>query len=380
MTEQNNKPTVTPLSRQKIIVRTSVIGILANIVLAVFKAIVGFVSGSIAIVLDAVNNLSDALSSVITIIGAKLAGKKPDRKHPMGHGRIEYLSQMIVAAIVLYAGITSLIESIKKIIHPGTVDYSTVTLIILIAGIAVKLVLGSYVKNKGREVNSGSLIASGQDASSDAILSASVLASAIIYMISGISLEAYVGVIISIFIIKTGFEIIKDAVDELLGARVDAELSKAIKRTVNEDPEVFGAYDLTLNNYGPDTYIASVHVEVRDTMTAKEIDRMTRRIQERVYKENKVFMAAIGIYSRNTSGDAAEIMQTRITEIAMAHDGVLQIHGLYIDEEAKTIRFDLVIDFAVPDRKALYKEVLSEIRNEWPDYQVQIVLDSDLSD
>ena len=234
--------------REKTIVRTSVIGIIANVLLAAFKAAVGIISNSIAVTLDAVNNLSDALSSVITIIGAKLGAKKPDKKHPLGYGRIEYLSSMIVAAIVLYAGITSLVEYVKKIIHPEAADYGMVSLIIIAVAIIVKLLLGRYVKKQGEKVNSGALVASGNDASFDAILSASVLASAIVFLIWGISLEAYVGVIISIVIIKAGIEMMIETLNDIIGQRGDAEVSKQIKRLVNEEPEVRGAYELNVFN------------------------------------------------------------------------------------------------------------------------------------
>lgn len=177
-------------NREKVVIKTSIISIVSNIVLAGFKAFVGLLANSIAIISDAVNNLSDALSSIITIVGTKLAVKAPDKKHPYGHGRIEYMTSLIVSAIVLYAGITALVESVKKVIHPEVADYSTITLIILIAGIIVKFVLGIYVKKKGKDVNSDSLVASGSDAFNDAILSISVLTSAIIYMIFNISLEA----------------------------------------------------------------------------------------------------------------------------------------------------------------------------------------------
>ena len=163
------------MDRDKIIVRTSIIGIAANLLLAGFKAAVGILANSISIVLDAVNNLSDALSSVITIIGTKLAGKAPDKKHPMGYGRIEYLSAMIISMIVLYAGITSLVESVKKIIHPEKAEYTGVTLLIVAAAVVVKLLLGRHVKATGQKVNSGSLIASGEDARLDAVISASTL-------------------------------------------------------------------------------------------------------------------------------------------------------------------------------------------------------------
>ena len=230
-------------TRDRIIVRTSLIGIVTNIFLVVFKAGVGVFSHSIAVILDAVNNLSDALSSVITIVGTKLAGKNPDRMHPLGHGRIEYLSAMIVSAIVLYAGITSMVESVKKIIHPEKAEYTTVSLAILAVAIVVKLILGNYVKTQGKAANSVALIASGSDATFDAVISASVLASAVIFLLTGISLEAYVGVLISFIILKAGVEMTMETVDDILGHRADAETSRKIKQILTEEPEVHGAYD-----------------------------------------------------------------------------------------------------------------------------------------
>jgi hypothetical protein len=168
MTTSNN-----PKSRDAIIVRTSLIGIGANLFLAAFKAMAGILAGSIAVVLDAVNNLSDAMSSLITIIGTKLASRKPDSKHPYGYGRIEYLSATLISVIVLYAGVTSLVESVKKIINPEVPDYSALSLIIITAGVIVKILLGRYVKSVGEKVNSDSLINSGEDATLDSIISAS---------------------------------------------------------------------------------------------------------------------------------------------------------------------------------------------------------------
>ena len=191
-------------NRNKVIVKTSVVGIVTNVILASVKAVIGLMANSIAVVLDAVNNLSDALSSIITIVGNKLSRKLPNEKHPLGYGRIEYLTAMVIASIVIYAGITSCVESVKKIIHPEAADYSTISLVIIASAVVVKVVLGRYVKSQGERVNSGSLIASGSDALFDAILSLSVLASALIFIFTGLSLEAYVGVLISIFIIKAG--------------------------------------------------------------------------------------------------------------------------------------------------------------------------------
>ena len=367
----------TQANRDAVIVRTSVVGIIANLFLAAFKAAVGLLSNSIAVVLDAVNNLSDALSSVITIIGTKLAGRKPDKKHPLGHGRIEYLSAMIVAAIVLYAGITAAVESVKKIISPEPADYSTVSLIIIAAAVAVKIVLGRYVRAMGKKVNSGALVASGSDAMFDAILSASVLASAVIYLVWGLSLEAWVGVVISGFIVKSGVEMLLDAADEMLGKRVDREFLQDIRATICEDEAVFGAYDLILHSYGPEKYIGSVHVEIPDTMSAEEIDLMERRIAEKVYCAHGVALAAIGIYARNTQNDEIKAMRSELTRLVMSHDGVLQIHGFYADLEAKTVNFDLILDFAVGDRRAEFEAIRSEVQAAYPDYSFRITMDID---
>ncbi len=365
-------------NRDRVIVRTSVIGILANLFLAAFKAAVGLLSHSIAVVLDAVNNLSDALSSVITIIGTKLAGKKPDKKHPLGYGRIEYLSALIVSAFVLYAGITALVESVKKIIHPEAADYSAAGLVIIASAVIVKLLLGRYVKATGEKVNSGALIASGSDAVSDAALSLSVFISAVIFMVTGFSLEAYVGVVIAVFIIRAGLEMMMETLDDILGKRADRELVKAVKKTVISVPGVRGAYDLFIHNYGPEQQIASIHVEVPDTMTADEIDEMERRIAYEVYKEHGVILTGIGIYSVNTRDDKIREMRRTIGRLVTSHDGVLQMHGFYVDQEKKRISFDVIIDYALMDRESLFEHIRGDVQKEYPDYELSMTLDIDV--
>ena len=366
-------------NRDKVIIRTSIIGILTNVLLAAFKAAIGIISNSIAVTLDAVNNLSDALSSIITIIGTKLAGKLPDRKHPLGYGRIEYLSAMIVSGIVLYAGITSAVESVKKIIHPEKPDYSIISLVIIAVAVLVKIVLGRYVKAKGEQVNSGSLVASGSDAMFDAILSASVLVSAIIYKLSGLSLEAYVGVVIAAFIIKAGIEMMIETLNELLGSRADPEKTERIKQLLTEDPEVRGAYDLIIYNYGPDKDLASVHLELPDTMTAREIDKLTRRLEKKVYKETGIILAAVGLYSYNTGNDKAAEIQKDVHDRVMAHDWAVQMHGFYVDVEAKEMTFDVVMSFDIKPKEGL-QIIYKEISEAYPDYRIHIAPDVDVSD
>ncbi len=379
MANDNNDMKDLMPDRDSVIVRTSIIGILTNVFLAAFKAAVGFFSNSIAVTLDAVNNLSDALSSVITIIGTKLAGRLPDKKHPLGYGRIEYLSSMIVSAIVLYAGITALVESVKKIIHPEAADYSFISLLIIAVAIAVKLILGRFVKSRGEKVNSGALVASGSDASFDAILSASVLASAIIYLATGISLEAFVGAAISVVIIKAGIEMLTETLDDILGQRPDAEVSRQVKKLLAEEPEVRGAYDLIINNYGPSKNIASVHLELPDTMTAEEIDRLTRRVEYKVYRETGIILTGISVYAYNTKNDEAAEIRNRVQQIVMSHDWALQMHGFHVDTADKVMRFDVVMSFDVEPKTGL-EEITAEIREIYPDYTVRITPDTDLSD
>ncbi len=366
-------------SRSGIIVRTSIIGIAANAFLAAFKAVIGIISGSIAITLDAVNNVSDAASSVITIIGTKLAGKSPDRKHPFGYGRIEYLTAMIISVIVLYAGITSLIESVKKIITPETPDYSTVSLIIIGAAVAVKIVLGRYVKSVGKKVNSDSLINSGEDATLDSVISAATLAAALIFIFTKVSLEAYLGAVISLVIIKSGVGMLRETLSKILGERADAELAKGIKETVNSFDKVSGAYDLVLNNYGPDTFNGSVHIEVPDTLTADELDELIRQITVEVYKKHNVILTAVGVYSLNTRSDEAARMRENVYGAVLAIAHVLEIHGFFVNTEKKTMRFDVIVSFDAKDREAVRRQVCEKVREMYPDYAPEIVLDTDFS-
>ena len=367
-------------SRDSIIIRTSVIGILANIALAAFKAVVGLSSNSIAIVMDAVNNLSDAASSVITIVGTKLAGREPDKKHPFGYGRIEYLSATIISLLVLYAGITAFTESVKKIIHPDTPDYGAAALIIVAAAVVVKLLLGRYVKGIGEKVNSDSLKGSGEDATLDSVISASTLVAAAIYLFFHVSLEAWLGAVIAVVIIKSGVEMLRDTLSKILGERVDAQLAADMKATIRNNPEVRGAYDLILHDYGPDLYNGSVHIEVPDTMTADELDRLNRKITREVYDKHGVALTAISVYSYNTKDPEAAEVRNRVSKIVTADPYVREMHGFYMDKIEKRMRFDVVVSFDAEDRNKVYREVCEKVQKEFPDYKLLIAMHADFSE
>lgn len=373
--------TITSSERESAIIRTSAIGIAANVALAAFKAAVGILSNSIAVTLDAVNNLSDAISSIITIVGTKLSNKKADREHPFGHGRIEYITTTVIAAIIMYAGISSLIKSIQDIMDPVTPDYSPLSLVIIAVAVLVKIILGHYVRSVGNLVNSDTLIASGSDALFDATLSTSVLTAALIFIFTKISLEAYVGVIISVFIIKASIELLQGSIKEIIGMRPDAALSTLIYDIVKEDPDAEGVYDLIIHNYGPDRFVGSFHTEVLDTTSAIEIDTMTRRLSTEIYKQTsgKIIIAAIGIYARNTTDNRIVKMRTEVTEMALAHEGVLQVHGFIADIENQFMAFDTVIEFGY-DGKQIVHDIIHEVEAAYPDMNVSVLLDRDTSD
>ena len=377
MSNKNNDITSFAKNRGKIIVKTSIIGILTNVFLAVFKAILGVFVNSIALILDAVNNLSDALSSIVTIIGEKFASKSPDKKHPMGYGRIEYLSSMVISALVLYAGITSLVECIKKIINPSQASYTKLSIFIIALAVIVKYILGKYVKKQGEKVNSSALIASGKDSIFDSILSFSVFVSAIIYIVFNISLEAYVGIIISIFMIKAGFEMIGSTIDDLIGHRADSNMVKTLKNIISREEVVIGVYDLALFNYGPNKYYASAHVELEDTMQVDQVDELTRKLQYEIYKKTGIILIALGIYSFNTKNKQASEIRNTVEKEILKNDWALQVHGFYADTKSKTMRFDVVLSFDIKAEEAI-KNIKNEIKKLYPDYTIQIVADLDL--
>lgn len=367
------------MERSKKIIQVSIVGILVNIVLVAFKGAVGFISGSVAIIMDAVNNLSDALSSVITIVGTKLAGKAPDKKHPYGHGRIEHISAVTIAVIMLAAGLTSVWESFLKILEPVAADYSVVSLVIIAVAVVTKLLLGSYVKRAGKRYNSETLRASGTDAVFDAAVSFSTLVGAVISMLWGISIEGYLGIIIAVLILKTGIEILMESLNGIIGARVDSELSLGLKKRLCEYSEVLGAYDLTLHRYGPERVIGSVHVEVPDDMTAREIHALTHSITEDMFLNYGIILT-VGIYASNTAEGLFAEMKEKLSELTAKEPEILQMHGFYADTERMTVSFDLVMDFKSQRRTEILSGITERMKELYPEYDFIAIPDSDFSD
>jgi len=367
------------MDRSQEMIRTIWIGIATNVLLAGFKATVGILSSSVAIVMDAVNNLSDALSSVITIVGTKLSQRPADRKHPFGFGRIEYFSAIIIAVIVLSAGITSLIESVKKIFAPTEPNYTTATLIVIAVAIAVKLVLGQYVKRKGEQLKSDALTSSGSDALFDAVITLATLVSAGIMLLWGVSLDGILGALISVVIIKAGIEMLASPVNELLGTSISAELTNEIKKEVSNFEGVHGVFDLILHNYGPDVKIGSLHINVYDTMSAHEIHALTRKISTVMFDRHGIVMT-VGVYAVATGNNRRAELQSKVMQTLAAHKEIVQVHGFLYSDNDQMLSVDVVPDISVHDDAALVSQLTSEIQPMVPDMQVVIVVDHNYSE
>lgn len=371
------------LSRDEQIIRASVVGIAANVLLSAAKGVIGLISSSIAITLDAVNNLTDALSAVITLVGTKLAMKPADKTHPYGHGRFEYLTTIAVAFVIILAGLSSLVESFERLLEPEASEYSLVSLALLTLAIATKLFLSRFYSKAGKRTNSEALKDSGLDARFDAVITSATLLSAIAYMTFGqavVRLDGAIGLLIAAVIIRAGIKMVISPLDGLLGAREDHSKMAQIKADIERHEGVLGTYDMMLHDYGPQTHLGDVHIAVRDDMSAHEIHDLSRRIQNDILEKYNIFFT-IGIYAENYSDPASKAMYDNIKALLMATKGVLQVHGLYIDPKDKTISFDAVVEFAdhQEDYSLVHERLSSMIKSAYPDYSIDCYIDKDYS-
>lgn len=365
--------------RSKKIIQTSIIGILANLGLVALKAVVGLFANSISIIMDAINNLSDALSSVITIVGTKLSQKKPDAKHPYGHGRVEYVTSLIISIIILIAGSVAIVESVLNIITPAEVTFTYISLILIGAAVLVKVALGLFFRYRGKKLNSEALKGSGIDALFDALLSLATLVSIAVYLIWKVNIEGYIGVIIGIFMIKSGIDVLRTSLSSIIGERTSKETAEAIKKLVCQNEQVLGAYDLIVNNYGPERGIGSIHIEVNDKLTAKEIHPLTRSIALQVYEQFGIIMT-VGIYASNSSDSEIVKIKEAIRKEVLSHPTIKQMHGFYCDQELKSISFDVIVDFKDKEAPKLIEEIKKNLGEKFPDYHFFVVEDKDFSD
>lgn len=369
-------------NREKTIIKTSFVGIIGNVFLVAFKAFVGIIAGSISIIMDAVNNFTDALSSIITIIGTKLSAKRADKKHPYGYGRIEYMTSTLIAVLILFAGGMAIYESIQSIIdhfqNGSMPSFETYSIIIIAVAIAAKIAIGLFFRKKGKKIESEALKASGIDALFDSILSTATLIGMIVAKFAGVYVEGYLGILIGLFILKSGFGVMKESLSSMIGDRFEREYVLAIKDEINKVDGVCGCYDLILNSYGHNKNIGSVHIGVSETLTAKEIQAIERKISMIMYAKYNTIMT-VGIYAENESDEESKNKLRKILDVIGNYPTVLQIHGFYVNEAIKSINYDLVVSFDDADPEGTIKKIKEETELAIDGYTAFVQYDQDFS-
>lgn len=363
--------------RRKKIIGVSIIGIVANLLLGVLKAVLGLLSGSIALISDALNNITDSSSSLITIVGTKLAAKAPDKQHPFGHGRTEYLTSLLIGGIVFLTGFQSLISSVKVVFNKEYINTDITTVIIIIATIAAKVLLGTFTENSGKKLNSTALIASGADAKNDAVVSVVTLISSILYMFAKISVDGIAGVIISVFILKTAYEVLSDTIKKLLGERVDGEIVRGIKDIVRNTEGVINCFDLILNDYGPDFYTGSINVEIEDNRSIGEMYPILHEAQTKIYNKYNVFLV-FGFYSVDVDDERYIKIKSLLKNYKENERHIINYHGIVIDEKDKTIYCDITRDFDITSETVI-ENVNRILKEEFPEYNIHVNIDTEFS-
>ena len=363
--------------RRKKIIGVSIIGIVANLLLGVLKAVLGLLSGSIALISDALNNITDSSSSLITIVGTKLAAKAPDKQHPFGHGRTEYLTSLLIGGIVFLTGFQSLISSVKVVFNKEDINTDITTVIIIIATIAAKILLGTFTENSGKKLNSTALIASGADAKNDAVVSVVTLISSILYMFAKISVDGIAGVIISVFILKTAYEVLSDTIKKLLGERVDGEMVRGIKDIVRNTEGVINCFDLILNDYGPDFYTGSINVEIEDERSIGEMYPILHEAQTKIYNKYNVFLV-FGFYSVDVDDERYIKIKSLLQNYKDNERHIINYHGIVIDEKDKTIYCDITKDFDITG-ETIIENVNRILKEEFSEYNIHVNIDTEFS-
>lgn len=365
-----------PDSREGIITVTSAMGIIANVVIALAKIIIGTLVSSIAIVIEGANNATDSLSSIMTLIGAKLAKKHPDEKHPFGYGRIEYLSSLVIAGIILFTGIEMLISAVNQIFHPEEMSVSYLSIAIVAGTAVIKFFLGLYTMKMGKKADSGALVAVGADCRNDSFASVITIISSLIFILFHISLDAYAGIIISLLILKAGFDALKETIGDLLGRPGDEELAAKIYKEIRSTDGVIAAVDMMLHNYGPDEWSGSCNLEIDHKKTVGEIYQFLHALQLRIMHEYKVTMV-FGIYAVDHDGPLVKELRKNITDFMHAHEHIKSFHAVYIDSETNTIYCDFLVDYKLEDWEAVRSEFEAYMAGKYSDYKVVLTIETE---
>ena len=373
----NRENTSDPKVRRSYGMLSSILGICLNIILFLGKYIAGVQCGSIAIMSDAFNNLSDAGSSIITLIGFQFAGMKPDANHPFGHGRIEYISGFIVSMAIILMGFELGKSSIEKILHPEEIDTSLLSIFILLASIGIKLYMNFYNRRIGRRIDSAAMRATATDSLSDAIATRFVLLAILVMRFTGVNVDGWCGVAVACFILFAGYSAARETLSPLLGNPPDPELVQKIHQIVMSYPEIVGMHDLIVHDYGPGRIMVSLHGEVQgdgDIFALHDkIDLIERELSEKLGCEATIHMDPI-----ETNNETVSRLRSEVSEIAKKIHPELTIHDFrMVNGRTHTnLIFDVVVpmDVRMQDRDVI-NAITDTIRKKYPNYYTVIRVD-----
>lgn len=345
-----------------------VLGIICNLILFILKLLLGLFMNSIAVISDAFNNLSDCGSSIIAIIAAKMSNRPPDLEHPFGHGRIEYISSLIVSFIIFMVGIELLKSSFSKILHPEAVIFSWTSLIILVLSVALKIWMFSYNHYIGKVINSGINKATAYDSLNDALATSAVILSTLIGYYFNLAIDGYVGLLISLFILYTGYSIAKETVNILLGASPNIELANQVKDMVSEGMYIVGTHDLKVHDYGPGRTIASIHAEILDTVNIVEAHLIIDDLEKRISEELNINIV-IHIDPITTDEGKIHAMEYLVKTSVIEVNDSFSVHNIRMTKgfRGMNVIFDLSVPSSqVPEADKIRKLIINKLKEKDP--------------
>jgi len=375
---RNNENTRDKEVRQKYGYLGGFVGIICNVILSAVKIVIGLMVNSIAITADAVNNLTDAASSIITLIGFKITNKPADREHPFGHARIEYISAMIVSFLVILVGFEFLKSSFERIKNPEMLKFDTISFLILIISIGVKVWLSRFYKNIGGRINSKTMKASAADSLSDVITTSVVAFSLLSSRWIAFPIDGYIGLLVSVFIIYAGISLTKETLDPLLGEAPEPEFITEITEKTMRYDGIIGVHDMIVHNYGPGRCVVSLHAEIPAKMDIMEAHDIIDIAEQEISEELDIHIV-IHMDPINTDDKIVQKTQDRVMEVITGLHEELTIHDFRIvgGEEHMNLIFDLVVPYEYDEKMAkdLSKEVAYTIKARYPNYNAVIYID-----
>lgn len=363
-------------ARQKKITNTAVLGIVVNVLIALLKIVIGLAASSIAIISEGVNNATDAGSSFLTLVGTRLSARHPDEKHPFGYGRIEYLTGLVVGGLILFTGFSLFRESVEGVLHPGEMEVTALAIVIVAVSGVVKFFLGNYTIRAGKDTESDALVAVGEECRGDSMISILTIASSLIFLLSGYSLDAWVGVIFSIVIMKSGFEALKSTTSDLIGVSGEEDLAKKLYLEIGKTEGILSVADMMLHNYGPDSYSGSVNVEIDHKRSVGEVYEELHALQLRIMHEYHVTMV-FGIYAVDQDSEESKAMRKVIGDFVRSEEHVKSFHALYYSMETNTIYVDFIVDYALQDWSAVREKFTSYMKEHYPECSLELTVETE---